>query len=216
MKLSRGNKKFALKVAILILALGILTASVIGTTLAWLMDETAPVKNVFTVGKVDIELAEDYDDGDGNPNENWYVMTPGATIEKKPIVTVNANSENCWLFIKIDESANLDDFITYNVILDDAQTTDVVEGWTALGGFDGVYYRAVEKSSANQEFEVLLNNKVTVLDTVTAEAFNSLKDESQYPSLTFTAYAVQRGDNEAIDTAAEAWALAVAAQNANP
>ncbi len=214
--MNRENKKFAIKVAILILALSLAIVGVIGTTLAWLMDETAPVKNVFTVGKVDIELAEDDDDGDGRHNENWYVMTPGSDIEKKPIVTVKANSENCWLFIKIDESANLDDFITYNVILDDAQTTDVVEGWTALGGFDGVYYRAVEKSSADQEFEVLLNNKVTVLDTVTAESFNSLDDESQYPSLTFTAYAVQRGDNDAIREAADAWALAIAAQNANP
>lgn len=212
--MNRENKKFAIKVAVLILALSLAIVGVIGTTLAWLMDETAPVKNVFTVGKVDIELAEPDDDGDGNPNENWYVMTPGSDIEKKPIVTVKANSENCWLFIKIDESANLDEFITYNVVLDDVQTTEV-EGWTALSGVDGVYYIAVEKSNADQKFEVLLNNKVTVLDTVTTEDFNNL-NESQYPSLTFTAYAVQRGDNEAIDTAAEAWALALAAQNANP
>lgn len=207
------NKKIAIKVAVLILALSIATVGVIGTTLAWLMDETAPVKNVFTVGNVQIELTESDDDGDGNPNENWYVMTPGSDIEKNPIVTVNANSENCWLFIKIDESANLDEFITYGVILDDAQTTEV-EGWTALSGADGVYYRAVDKSRSDQDFEVLVGNKVIVLDTVTTEALNNL-NESQYPSLTFTAYAVQRGDNEAIDTAAEAWALAVSAQNAN-
>lgn len=212
--MNRENKKFAIKVAVLILALSLAIVGVIGTTLAWLMDDTAPVKNVFTVGKVDIELAEDDDDGDGNPNENWYVMTPGSDIEKKPIVTVKANSESCWLFIKIDESANLDDFITYNVILDDVQTTEV-EGWTALNGFDGVYYIAVDKAASDQTFKVIANDKVTVLDTVTAEAFNNL-NESQYPSLTFTAYAVQRGDNEAIDTAAEAWALALAAQNANP
>ena len=158
--MNRENKRFSLKIAALIMALALVLVGVIGTTLAWLIDETDPVKNVFTVGKVDITLEETDPEGD-DPLNNEYTMVPGTDIEKDPLITVKANSENCWLFIKIDESANLDDFITYDVILDDPSTT-AVEGWTALDGVDGVYYMEVTKSAVDQEYGVLVGDKVKV------------------------------------------------------
>lgn len=210
--MNRENKRFGLKVAVLILAFSLVLVGVIGTTIAWLIDDTDPVKNVFTVGKVDVELEETDPEGD-DPLNNEYTMVPGTDIDKDPLVTVKANSENCWLFIKIEESSNLDDFITYNVILDDPSTT-AVEGWKALDGVDGVYYMEISKSDSDQEFGVLVGDKVTVNEDVTTEDLEAL-DATTYPSLTFTAYAVQRGENAAINTAAAAWQLAVGAQT-NP
>ena len=170
------------KTLALVLALTLLVAGVVGGTLAWLTDQTAEVKNTFTVGDINIGLTETTTD---------YKMVPGNTIAKDPTVTVKANSEACWLFVKVTESENLDTFITYAI----------AEGWTALPGVDGVYYREVSASAADQPFSVLKGDAVTVKDTVTKEMLTA-KDFAN-PTLTFKAYAVQK-DNVA--SASDAWA----------
>lgn len=174
------------KTIALLLALVLVVGGVIGGTIAWLTDTTEEVKNTFTVGDINIELTES-DDLD-------LKMVPGNEIEKDPKVTVEANSEDCWLFVKVTESDNLDTFITYNM----------AEGWKALTGVDGVYYRSVSASDANQAFSVLADDKVTVKTEVTKAQMNALTDETR-PTLTFKAYAVQK-DNMA--TAEAAWAAA--------
>lgn len=170
------------KTLALVLALTLLVAGVVGGTLAWLTDQTAEVKNTFTVGDINIGLTETTAD---------YKMVPGNTIAKDPTVTVKANSEACWLFVQVTESENLKDFITYAI----------AEGWTALPGVDGVYYREVPASDADQPFSVLAGNAVTVNNTVTKEMLTA-KDFAN-PTLTFKAYAVQK-DNVA--SASDAWA----------
>ncbi len=170
------------KTLALVLALTLLVAGVVGGTLAWLTDRTAEVKNTFTVGDINIGLTETTTD---------YKMVPGNTIAKDPTVTVKANSEACWLFVKVTKSENLDTFITYAI----------AEGWTALPGVDGVYYREVPASAADQTFSVLKGDAVTVKDTVT-KAMLTAKDFAN-PTLTFQAYAVQK-DNVA--SASDAWA----------
>jgi len=168
------------KTLALVLALTLLVAGVVGGTLAWLTDRTAEVKNTFTVGDINIGLTETTTD---------YKMVPGNTIAKDPTVTVKAESEACWLFVQVTESTNLKDFITYAI----------AEGWTKLQ--DGVYYREVPASAADQTFSVLKGDAVTVKDTVT-KAMLTAKDFAN-PTLTFKAYAVQK-DNVA--SASDAWA----------
>ena len=168
------------KTLALVLALTLLVAGVVGGTLAWLTDQTAEVKNTFTVGDINIGLTETTAD---------YKMVPGNTIAKDPTVTVQANSEACWLFVQVTKSENLDTFITYAI----------AEGWTELQ--DGVYYREVPASAADQTFSVLKGDAVTVKDTVT-KAMLTAKDFAN-PTLTFKAYAVQK-DNVA--SASDAWA----------
>ena len=170
------------KTLALVLALTLLVADVVGGTLAWLTDRTAEVKNTFTVGDINNGLTETTTD---------YKMVPGNTIAKDPTVTVKANSEACWLFVKVTKSENLDTFITYAI----------AEGWTALPGVDGVYYREVPASAADQTFSVLADNAVTVNSDVTKEMLTA-KDIAN-PTLTFKAYAVQK-DNVA--SASDAWA----------
>lgn len=209
--------KFSKKIILTLMSVLLVFCSIIGGTVAWLIADTDPVVNTFTYGDININLDEtDTElDGDDNPNTNDYPMIPGNPITKDPKVTFKANSENAWLFVKLDESANFDDFMEYTVILDDPATTDVVEGWTALEGEDGVYWMAVNKADKDAEYYVIKDNTVTVKGEVTKEMLNALdaNGASNYPTLTVTAYAVQRDSN--ITTAADAWALAEA-ESANP
>lgn len=168
------------KTLVLVLALTLLVAGVVGGTLAWLTDQTAEVKNTFTVGDINIGLTETTTD---------YKMVPGNTIAKDPTVTVKANSEACWLFVKVTESANLDDFITYAI----------ATGWTELEA--GVYYREVPASAADQTFSVLAGDAVTVKSDVTRAMLETAKTDA--PTLTFKAYAIQK---DHFATADAAWA----------
>lgn len=170
------------KTLALVLALTLLVAGIVGGTLAWLTDQTAEVKNTFTVGDINIGLTETTAD---------YKMVPGNTIAKDPTVTVKANSEACWLFVKVTESTDLKDFITYAI----------AEGWTALPGVDGVYYREVPASAADQTFSVLADDAVAVKSDVTRTMLETAKTDA--PTLTFKAYAIQK---DHFATADAAWA----------
>jgi hypothetical protein len=195
-----GGKKLAVMLASLVFVL----CTAIGGTLAWLIAETEPVVNTFTYGDINITLTEsDTGDNDGNSNTNTYNMIPGHTITKDPKVTFKANSEDAWLFVKLQKTANFDDFMTYAM----------ADGWTKLDNVDGVYYREVSKAAQDAEFTVIKDNTVTVKGEVTKEMLNDLdaNGASNYPKLIVTAYAVQRDSN--IATAADAWAKI---QPANP
>ena len=182
------------KTFVIALCLALVVAFAAGGAIAWLTDTTDPVTNTFTVGNIDITLAETTTD---------YKMIPGNTIAKDPKVTVKAGSEACWLFVKIEESDNLDTYISYTV----------ATGWTQGDGTDipaNVYYRSVDAVTADTDYAVLADNKVTVKDTVTKADMDTItatppttSAPTIAPTLTFTAYAVQAAGSS---TAAEAWA----------
>ena len=181
-----------------VLALVLLVCCAVGGVLAWLTATTGPVVNTFTVGNVDITLAESVDtDSDGAAS---FKMVPGQTIVKDPKVTVVGGSEACWLFVKVEKSTNLDDFITYAIATGD-------NGWTQGDGTKipaNVYYRAVSAATTGQEFNVLTGNQVTVKDTVTKAMMDDINDgTAPKPTLTFTAYACQ---SAGVTSAADAWA----------
>ena len=192
------------RTAAFVLAALLVVGGVIGGTIAWLTDTTDPVVNTFTIGDIDIELTETdtKNDSDSNANTNTYKMVPGSTIAKDPLVTVKKGNEACYLFIKIEKSSNFDYFMTYTI----------ADGWTALTGVDGVYYREVAATESSAEsdltYKVLANYQVTVKDTVTKAMANALTADT-YPTLTVTAYAIQK---ENMADAAAAWA----ALNPNP
>lgn len=174
------------RTVVLILAIVLVLGISIGGTIAWLTAVTDPVQNTFTVGNIDIDLTE---------SDNLDLkMVPGNTITKDPKVTVYGGSEDCWLFVKIDESADFDVFISYEVIGGE-------NGWTALEGEEGVYYRKVTASDTDQVFDILKGNCVTVKDTVSKEDMDGLT-ENTLPTLTFTAFAVQSAH---FATPAAAW-----------
>lgn len=183
------------KAIVAVVALVLVLCCAMGGTLAWLVDSTTEVKNTFTFGDINIDLFESEDLN--------LKMIPGNPIHKDPTVTVETGSEACWLFVKVDESNNFDDFMTYAI----------AEGWTffnttATGDKidtdtnDGyVIYRQVDDTIGKQQntnFAVLNNNEVLVKNTVTKGMLNA--EDFEKPTLTFTAYAVQQ-DNLTLEQA---------------
>ncbi len=181
----RKRRGISTKALVALLALVLVIGCSLGGSLAWLTAKTDPVTNTFTVGDINISLDESTTD---------YKIVPGVNIAKDPEVTVEANSEACWLFVKIEESANWPDDLTYTI----------AKGWTELTGVAGVYYREVdaETAKAGYEYPVLEGDKVTVSDTLTK---SELQQITTNPTLTFTAYAVQR---EGVADAETAWGIA--------
>lgn len=191
----RRRRRNTLKPMLIAMAVVLLLGCVTGGTLAWLTATTPEVKNTFTVGNIDIDLAETWNhDSDGNgTKDSWQgKMIPGYTIEKDPKVTVFKGSEKCYLFVKVTENIGIttysfDKYISYAIDTGDT-------GWTVLDAVNhpGVYYRVVESSSTDQNFKVLVGDKVTVNPTVTKAMMDALgSDTANYPTLTFQAAAVQ-------------------------
>ena len=175
------------KLIVAIAALSILLCCAVGGTLAYLWDKTDPVTNTFTYGDINITLAE---------SENLNLkMIPGGTIAKDPIVTVKADSEECYLFVKIVATEKLSDYLSY----------ELADGWIELSSGSGVYYRIVASATTDATFPVLKNNQVTVKTTVTKEMMEAVKANAELVKLSFTAYAVQK---ENVDDAGTAWNIA--------
>lgn len=177
------NKKQILMTICLMLVVCIAS---VGGTIAWLTDKTETITNTFTESDIDIELNETI------PTNKTAKMVPGEVIGKDPKVTIKANSEACWVFVKVEEINNVDGFLTYAI----------AEGWTALPGVDGVYYREQAATTADVTYSVLAGDKVTVKTDVTKAMMDGLTT-ANYPKLQFTAYAIQKAS---FGTAAAAWA----------
>lgn len=188
----RKKKGVSTKVFLSLLALVLVAGCAVGGTIAWLTATTEPVVNTFTYGKIKIQLTE--------TTGTEYKIIPGVNISKDPKVTVKADSEACWLFVKVAEKGT---FVT------DKVTYSIANGWTALDATNhpGVYYREVDAVTADTNFNVLAgdttypNGVVTVSENLTKKDIKGLTETR--PQLTFTAYAVQK---DGINTAAEAWA----------
>lgn len=174
------------KILVLALAAVLLVAVSVGGTVAFLQDRTQEIVNTFTTSNIDITLKE---------SQNLDLkMVPGKALTKDPVVTVIKDSEDCWLFVKVEKTEGFDTYLTYKM----------ADGWTELTDVPGVYYRSVTASSdKDQEFHVIKDDKVTV--TTDASLTNEQMDklEGNNPKMTITAYAIQKVN---FDTAKEAWA----------
>ena len=177
--------------AMLALTLVLAAYWAVGGTAAWLAAKSEPIASTFTFGDINITLTETY-------HQEQIKIIPGVDIPKDLKVTVTADSVDCWLFVKVEQTGTfVADKVTYS--MDD--------GWTKGDGSqipENVYYREYREANAataDREFPVLKDDKITVSDALTKEEIQNITG----PTLTFTAYAVQK---EGINTAAEAWAVA--------
>ena len=176
------------KLLVAALALTLVLCIAMGVTLAWLTARTQSITNVFTFGNVTLTLEE--------TTGTDYKGTPGGTMPKDPTITVKAGSEDCYVFVKIEESG------------DDVVNWAIAEGWTELSIDAGtsIYYREYSstefvdeetvKKDQDEAYAVLLDNEVT---------FESGADSSSQASMTITAYACQKHAD--IAGAAAAWDL---------
>lgn len=175
--------------AMLALTLVLAAYWAVGGTAAWLAAKSDPIASTFTFGDINITLTEtDHQEG---PTK----IIPGVDIPKDLKVTVQADSVDCWLFVKVVETGT---FVNGKV------TYSIDDGWTKGDGPqipENVYYRQVNGATDDSVFSVLKDDKITVSKELTKEEIQNITG----PTLTFTAYAVQR---EGINTAADAWAVA--------
>ena len=182
------------KTLTVIIALVLVVVMSVAGTVAYLTSQ-ATVTNSFTVGKVEITLDEtDVDlygskDGETRVAENTYKLIPGHTYTKDPIVHVGADSEDCWLFVKVENGLSAIEDSNAKIA---GQLTE--NGWTLVAGTNIYAYKNTVSASSN------------------VPVFGSFKlagdaDVANYASaeIVVTAYAVQA---DSFDTAADAWTAA--------
>lgn len=180
-----GGKAFT---AMLALTLVLAAYWAVGGTAAWLAAKSEPIASTFTFGDINITLTE-------TDHQEQIKIIPGVDIPKDLRVTVKADSVDCWLFVKVEEAGTfVDGKVTYSID----------GGWTKGDGSQiptNVYYREVNTATTDSVFSVLMGDKITVSNELTKADIENITG----PTLTFTAYAVQK---EGINTAADAWAVA--------
>lgn len=187
------------------MAAAMICVGVIGGTFAWLTSEVETVTNTFTVGNVNISLAEtstpDDDKGikagtaltGGGYN---YKLFPGSTYSKAPVVTVTDTSETCYVFIKVENGISLIETATQEDKIA-AQITS--NGWEELSGHDGyyVYSSMIENDADDKALEVF--DTFTIAGTVDNDTLADYADAE----VVITACAIQA---EGFATAEEAFA----------
>ena len=83
----------------MVVSLLLVMALSIGGTLAYLTAESETITNTFTIGNIEISLAE--------TTGTTYTVVPGATVDKNPTVTVKKGSEACWLYACVENNVQV-------------------------------------------------------------------------------------------------------------
>lgn len=199
-----SNKKFiAILSVFVMLALTMVVGCAVDGTVAWLVSESESSVSTFTLGDINIKLT-------GESESQSLKIIPGVGIRRSLKVTVEPNSEACWLFVKV-EGTNWSHFPDANGTAKVSYSVDVQNGWIALSDHPGVYYREVRAGDAQTGVVYDVNCNVTVSQMLTKAEVDSIASGTQ-PKLSFTAYAVQR---YSFEDAAKAWEAANPAP-ANP
>lgn len=115
----------------------------VGATLAYLTSTTDVAQNTFTVGKVNIDLDEktgktDPDftkETDWNDEVDGKNMYPGQEVAKRPVVTVKADSADCWVFVQV---SGADELVSNNFKIIGLDTTNWVKT-DSPNTLDGIY-----------------------------------------------------------------------------
>ena len=192
------------KTLTVLLALVLVIAMSVAGTMAYLTSSDEVV-NTFTVGNVKITLDEaDVDnstDGKDRDQANSYKLIPGHEYAKDPIVHVDANSENCWLFVQVDNQiAAIED-------ADKSVASQMANNdWTVVDATNNVYaYKDIVSANANVPVFTTFTVAGTV-DNTTLATYNN-------KTIVVTAYAVQA---DGFATAALAWSNTFGAPGAPP
>ena len=177
----------------------LLVAATVFTTVAYLTSTDA-VTNTFTVGNVAITLDEAKVDLYGDPipdadrvDSNTYKLIPGHTYTKDPTVHVADGSEDCWLFVKIENGLGTDGVLAMS------------DGWTAMEGAAG-YYQYASTVAAGTDVPVFTAFTFGVnADPNDYVTLNESGEVTDTAAIVVTAYAIQ---SDGFTSAAEAWSAA--------
>ena len=176
----------------------LLVVSTVFVTMAFLTDRDS-VHNTFTFGQVGISLDEaDVDANgvveagenrkstEGRVQANEYHLIPGHEYVKDPTIHVDSTSEDCWLFVKLENG--LQNIIASSTIEEQMEEN----GWDCIDAENNIWaYEAVASK----------NDHIDVFDefTITENADVSLYGGAV---INLTAYAVQA---DGFATATAAW-----------
>lgn len=192
----------------------LVSASVMGT-MAYLTHTTETVTNTFSVGKVTFggENEAGLDEADVDlygkvesttrVQENQYKLIPGHEYTKDPTVHIGDDSEDCWLFVKVENDIAAIENDTEELDENNGTIAEQMEllGWTAVAGADNVYaYKEVVKAGA----DVVVFNAFRIADNADVSAYAD-EEGNVTADITIIAYAVQA---DGFETAAAAWAAA--------
>ncbi len=190
------------KALLLVMSALLLVVSTVFATMAYLTSKTEVVRNTFTVGKVAITLDEtDVDiygvkDGEDRVKKNDYKLIPGHTYVKDPTIHVDANSEDCWLFVKLVNP--LEGIIASKTLTEQMQEN----GWEIVDAANNVWAKT-GKAQANDNI-IVFSGFTIKGDAVLA---------ASYGDITVQAYAVQA---DGFASAALAWDAAPLADWTTP
>ena len=173
----------------------LVSASVLGT-MAYLTSTDA-VENTFTVGQVEISLDEAKVDTEGKEDssakrvqENTYKLMPGHEYVKDPTVHVDADSEDSWIFVKVENG--LEEIIVTPTIEEQILTN----GWTKLE--TNVYYKSWSSEDGKNDLEVFGSFEISgeVLggssDDEGADQTKLYIEDYKTEKITVNAYAIQK------------------------
>lgn len=166
------------KVLALALSLSLILAIGIAGTLAWLTSTPEAITNTFTIGNLAITIDEpSWDSQAGNK------LYPGAVLDKDPTVTVAADSEKSYVFMKLAVDPAIAAIATLNM-----NST-----WQVVPGKTDVYYKVVDATTTDTALPALFT---TV--TVNKDATNTQIAAAANKTIVVTAYAIQfEGFNDA-------------------
>lgn len=196
------------KIMLALFSAMLLVCVTVGATVAYLTD-TKTVTNTFTVGNVAITLDEAKVNDAGQPvdntgavvavanaprvDKNTYKLMPGHTYTKDPTIHVASTSEDCWLFVKVENGISAIETSEASGSTIASQMT--ANGWTLVDGTSNVYGRA---SASSKGDNVVVFSGFTVDGNANVANYTSAK-------VVVTAYAIQA---DGFDSAAAAWTAA--------
>ena len=191
----------------------LVVASVFGT-IAYLTD-TEAVKNTFTVGQISMSMDEAKVNPDGTVvtgadrvQANEYHLLPGQTYSKDPVIHVDANSEDAYIFIVVDNNgveAIEETAAGYTSV--SAQI--LANGWTWWKNDGNVHYFYKEYTKGQNDKELEVFQQFKVGDSVTNEQLKAFYDDAAAnndvaKAVIVTAYAVQKAGFDSYEAAWDA------------
>lgn len=193
------NKKIIIATLILLVAVMI----TVSPTVSWLSSKSEQVVNTFAGGAISIKLDEALVGTDGKAikgdgarrvTSNSYKYMAGAVLDKDPTPTVLKGSEECYVFLCVENELTNQFTMNYDT-----------NSWLKVAETNGkaVYVYSTKINALQSDSDIQLKpifTTMTVSSSLTAEEISKLGQKK----LSVTAYAVQTdslSSKDAIDLA---------------
>lgn len=195
--------------AVMLLILVVLLCITLIGTYAYQVYTQDTIRNTFTIGDVSVELYEK-GDTDNFTEGKSYTLERGTLYEKNMVVNVSANSEDCFVYIvmqndlaPIEAEKSNPTMGNQNVVKYTPVATQISDnGWTERTTQSSdikIYWKEIDVSTDAGELDFMTEFR-------TKESFDYddvRKDDGTSPVMSFTLYAVEKGSM----TEDDAWDL---------